>query len=96
MDAALLEKRARQDALWADANIDGRVHWSIREAYHVHSKPLQTAIQHYYSTVTFATGLCQPQSSVSALTENVVEIIVAFAFMGCGPVAGQVCEADPR
>lgn len=48
-----------QDARWADAVIDGRVHWSVREAYKLHAGALAAAVRQYYCTQALVTGLLQ-------------------------------------
>eukprot|EP00959_Pyramimonas_sp_CCMP1952_P471191 9498004-Pyramimonas_sp.AAC.1 len=53
------QRRAEQDAKWAGANIDGRLHWSVRECYKLYAPQLKAAVRNYYVLADLAAGLTQ-------------------------------------
>eukprot|EP00667_Euglena_gracilis_P005663 EG_transcript_5703 len=90
------ERAAQRDARWADAVIDGRVHWSVREAYKLHAGALAAAVRQYYCTQALVTGLLQPQLPIARLPAVVLELIVGYAYRGLRTLVRPLLERPPR
>jgi kinesin family protein 2/24 len=75
--------RLLQDEKWQNATADGRVHLSHRENTFKHSLEFKQAIRNYYViTEDLFRSLSQKSCKFSKLDENMLRLIVDYAFPG--------------
>ncbi|KAK3268546.1 hypothetical protein CYMTET_22956, partial [Cymbomonas tetramitiformis] len=93
-ELTLEERRTRQDQLWQDAKIDGRVHWSIRESYRLYSPQLKTALADYDVVRELVNGLRQPDCVLASLSVGLLSHIVDLMSPGLGPVVSTIFSRE--
>ena len=76
------ERRARQEAKWANTKVDARQHVSNREATREHGAQLRGAISDFHAVEALARGLEQPASARPSST-----IPISSRSPRCSPTA---------
>ena len=84
---ARMEARRRQEALWANAVVDARTHFSDREVIALHSKALRNTINTYHVASYLAKGSTQEECVLSKLP---LPLLRRVAELGLGRGHGAV------
>jgi hypothetical protein len=80
------ERRLEQDRRWAQAVADGRVHFSHREFALKYADRFLTSIGDFQLTQLIIVGLFSSESILNKLNEELLTIIISYAFAGQGPL----------
>ena len=86
--------RQAQEAKWAKANVDARVHFSVRELLQVQRPAVRNALDDYQRVVTLVNAIGDtstqsdggPSHQIARLTPELLQMVVAAAMPGQGPL----------
>lgn len=70
--------RDAQEAAWADARIDERQIWGVREAQRIYGDQLRQAVRDLLVVRTLVSGMAQPQSALGSLLPPLLALIADF------------------